>query len=1461
MLSGMSHLLAHGRQQPGSQGALATGSIEMLISAGQFERVLKHSDFIPYLRADNKVLLSYLCNPQTILRIIEVMCVDLAAQHQIESYYQGRPGIQPGVVYTTPIIHRMELADIAAEIFSQTMHSSPFLDRFISHRTALALLFQFLAQNYSSTLTTDRVPLPQVRPNPIIARYFVIIVTAFISTPTRISAFTSALRSPECSRCLGYWIAALENSGVAEALRNFIICQDDFPQTCKNEIYALLRENKTLETLIDLLLCKYEVPSTASANNCSFILTRVFSKNLHELINVILVHVPTIASVVFSGIPMLSLSTVPKAPVSPSTMQSFTSMHIRKAGNVLVYAMAWMCYNSALRCQDMLSKLVGVVRQTQVKAKPAPYDADPIYMHAPNPAKLTRLHDAHLRSINVDYHDIFFDTVSAIDRLQNKFVSFNSNVFMILEVLARLLGISADIKIAMHYKQYGEPPANEFSGLDLNAFLMNDLNPLTYGYLSPTSQSGSGGPSTTKLSATFIFSHMDGTRFYNPICPLEIAKRICVNGFLSKILHLMETNPSMSTLHYLGGRLVLCMAEYGDLAPPVVHHILLNSGLLRSYSAILSSVGSSGSCYKPVKDRDSWTSFMVMFAQTLLRMAAGVVDDREFKSKYSHMTIRGKEKPTQDYITYPRTLDELETYAAAHPDSCNLVLIKILFGSPEFTRFSHEFLARGLRPPKRYNDSHIEFIGNALQSDQTNISVFHPTDVREAMRKMNITKEMIPQYNSLSNGPTTSSAPSHDSQLMIEARTQMQRNSREILTGVGSFIKASSNDAQTASLSDIINGFSDVSYSNKNPVSKQPLATEQAAQPCTTPVSYYNTGKHDFSEALQSLGQNKSANLVLHQQQQNASARQAVAVSANTPASLPSSDSAPAASVQQPSAARRRSVDQILSDRQRPYTNPVSSTENSASQALGTLRPNIETDSDRFATNQASKQPTPASTLESAPASSSAVSLTTVLADPANARIGQYKGIPKEAPTKNRGHADTLKNALENAKNTIISDQRPIPVPEINSRSQSGSHLSERERINRERERLQKEREMLMHEVERPTSMHVPRNERLIKIMRDMDADASERSSVLSDVPPELFNDSNPSLARDIDNIYTGQVRRKSYGGSPSRAPLSTHTTQAPTVTAYSTKIPSSRFSRVAQEMKEPKAPTRELPTPTLDSLLTKDLATDPEPTVPLDPRFDGLRQRLAAMAGPNRTDGTSKPTSKQQTAAAAVAAPPAVQRRATVSGKVSSSTTKVMTSPRTLSFDRERKVSLGSIPQPTRAAASDDPVSTPTVESITSNMRSVNSNHFYHATGYSTSYTPPIAVPEPDGSVGRTSSSVSRGRQSAGSRRSIDATSVATTMASRSRRGSITDQIPRRNMQGEDAAKASDIDSNNINFQVYSSGINSPHPMSMSVELRDVISGHGPADHSPIKPTSTTSSNTSLRQMIRQKNKTDYFN
>lgn len=55
----------------------------------------------------------------------------------------------------------------------------------------------------------------------------------------------------------------------------------------------------------------------------------------------------------------------------------------------------------------MLSKLVGVVRQTQVKAKPAPYDADPIYMHAPNPAKLTRLHDAHLRSINVDYHDIF----------------------------------------------------------------------------------------------------------------------------------------------------------------------------------------------------------------------------------------------------------------------------------------------------------------------------------------------------------------------------------------------------------------------------------------------------------------------------------------------------------------------------------------------------------------------------------------------------------------------------------------------------------------------------------------------------------------------------------------------------------------------------------------------------------------------------------------------------------------------------------------------------------------------------------------------------------------------------------------------------------------------------------------------------------------------------------------------
>ncbi|EFO64154.1 Phosphorylase B kinase gamma catalytic chain [Giardia lamblia P15] len=1460
MLSGMSHLLAHGRQQPGSQGTLAAGSIEMLISAGQFERILKHSNFIPYLRADNKVLLNYLCNPQTILRIVEVMCVDLAAQNQIESYYQGRPGVQPSIVYTTPIIHRMELADIAAEIFSQTMHSSPFLDRFISHRTALAFLFQFLAQNYSATLAHDRVPLSQIRPNPIIARYFVIIITAFISTPARISAFTAALKSPECSKCLGYWITALENSGVAEALRNFIICQDDFPQACKSEIYALLRENKTLEALIDLLLCKHEVPSIASVSNCSFILTRVFSKNLHELINIILVHVPTIASVVFSGIPMFSFSVIPKTSAPPLTTQSFTSMHIRKAGNVLVYAMAWMCYNSALRCQDMLLKLAGVVRQMQVKAKPTPYDADPIYMHAPNPAKLIRLHDAHLKSINVDYHDIFFDTVSTIDRLQNKFVSFNSNVFMILEVLARLLGISADIKIAMHYKQYGEPPANEFSGLDLNAFLMNDLNPLTYGYLSPTSQSGSGGPSTTRLSATFIFSHMDGTRFYNPICPLEIAKRICVNGLLSKVLHLMETNPSMSTLHYLGGRLVLCMAEYGDVAPPVVHHTLLNAGLLRSYSAILSNVGPSGSCYKPIKDRDSWTSFMIMFAQTLLRMAAGVVDDREFKSKYSHLTIRGREKPMQDYITYPRTLDELETYAAAHPDSCNLVLIKILFGSPEFTRFSHEFLARELCPPKKYNDSHIEFIGNAIQSDQTNISVFHPTDVREAMKKMSITKEMVPQYNTLSNGPATSSTPSQDSQLMIEARTQMQRNSREILAGVGSFIKTSSNDPQTASLSEIINGFSDVSYSNKNPVSKQPLTTEQAAQPCTTPVSYYNTDKHDFSEALQSLGQNKSANLVLHQQQQNASTRQTVAASTNAPTSLPSNDSASVTSVQQPSLARRRSVDQMLSDRQRPYANPISSAEDSASQALKTLRPS-ETDSDKLATNQNNKQVTPNPALESTSALSSAASLTAMVADSTNMRIEQHKGTPREASTKSRGHADTLKNALENAKNAIVSDQRPVPVPEINSRSQSGSHLSERERINRERERLQKEREMLMHEVERPTSTHVPRNERLIKIMRDMDADASERSSTLSDVPPELFNDSNPNLARDIDTVYTGQVRRKSYGGSPSRIPLSTHVTQASTVNAYSTKIPFSRFSGAAQEIKEPKAPTRELPTPTLDSLLSKDLTTDPEPTVPLDPRFDGLRQRLAAMAGPSRTDSTVKPVSKQQTVTATVAAPPVVQRRATVSGKVSSNTTKVMSSPRALSFDRERKVSLGSIPQSIRAAAHDDPVSTPTVESITSNMRSVNSNNAYNNNTYSASHIPSVTAPELDGPVSRTSSSISRGRQSAGSRRSIDATSVATTMASRSRRGSITDQMPRRNMQGEDAAKLSDADPNNINFQVYSSGINSPHPMSMSVELRDVISGHGPADHSPIKPTNTMSSNTSLRQMIRQKNKTDYFN
>lgn len=1468
MLSGMSHLLAQGRQPTGPQGALAAGSIEMLISAGQFERVLKHSDFIPYLRSDNKVLLSYLCNPQTILRIIEVMFVDLATQSQIESYYQGRPGVQPSVIYTTPIIHRMELADIAAEIFSQSMHSSHFLDRFISHRTALAFLFQFLAQNYSPTFSHDKMPRAQVRPNPIIARYFVIIITALISTPARISALTTTLRSPECDRCLSYWIAALDNSGVAEALRSFIICQDDFPQNCKIETYALIRDKRILENLIDLLICKHEISSVAIINSCSFILTRIFSKNIHELIDVILVHVPAIASMVFSGIPLLSLSIAPKASPPSSKMQHFTSMHIRKAGNVLVYAMAWMCYSSALRCQDMLSKLAAAVRQTQVKPKPTPYDADPIYMNAPSSSKLTRLHDVHLKSINIDYYDTFFDTVSTIDRLQNKFTSFNSNIFMILEVLARLLGISADIKIAMHYKQYGEPPANEFSGLDLNAFLMNDLNPLTYGYLSPTSQSGSGGPSTTKLSATFIFSHVDGTKFYNPICPLEIAKRICVNGFLNKIIHLMQTNPSMSTLHYLGGRLILCMAEYGDLAPPVVQHSLLNSGLLRAYSSILSNVDSSGSCYKPIKERDSWISFMIMFAQTLLRMAAGVVDDREFKSKYSHMTIRGKEKPINSYITYPRTLDELETYAAAHPDACNITIIKILFGSPEFTRFSSEFLAKELLSPKRYNDNHSEFIGKAIQSDQMNISVFNPTDIREAMRKMNVTKEMMPRYGTISYGPTVSSPPSQDSQLMIEARTQMQRNSREILTGVGSFIKASSNNPQISSLSEIIAGFSDVSYSSKSTSSKQSEATEQTTQPCTTPVSYYNTGKHDFSEALQSLGRDKEKDMVLHQSQQKQQqslpndTRQITRASIDLPVTLPPTDPAPRASAQRTSVARRRSIDQESTDRHKPITSPVDTTGGPHVQTARNQRPSVGSDDDRLAINQSNRQLAPSSALASASASasSSASSSTIMQQDHANARTEQYKGgISKDPLAKGSGLADNLKNALENAKNAIIADQRLIAPSEISTRSQSGSRLSERERINRERERLQKERAMLMHEVERPTSTHVPRNERLIKIMRDIDTDASERSSLTSDVPPELFNDSNPNLARDIDAIYTGQGRRKSYGGSPSHTSLATRTTQPTTVNSYSIKMPPSRFSGVTQEVKEPRVTRKELPTPTLDSLINKDAnketTNNGDSSIPLDPRFDGLRRRLAAMAGPNRTDSAIESAPKQQASitTTTTTAPPPMQRRATVSGKASN--TKVMSSPRSLNPDRERKLSLGSNHYSTCAMISDDPVGTPTVESITSNMRSVNTTSTYPA-----SYMPPIAAAE--GSVKRVANPASRGRHSVGSRRSIDATSVASTIASRSRRGSITDQTPRRTPPPDnDLNKLSENDPNKINFQVYSSGINSPHPMSMSVELRDAISGHGPTDRSPIKPTSTTSSGTSLRQMIRQKNKTDYFN
>ena len=161
----------------------------------------------------------------------------------------------------------------------------------------------------------------------------------------------------------------------------------------REDLYQLVISAGIIKSLVGILVEKNDSPTSAQAGAAASILTRVVSKNVHTLVYELLPFIPHIATMIFSA--------------TPSTLGG---LRVKRAGDVVIYAMSWMCYNTALHCQEMSAKLAQAIVHVKEPRKPDIYDSDPIYRMSPsdNPTHLT---DVHFRRIDIKFYDIFMQVV------------------------------------------------------------------------------------------------------------------------------------------------------------------------------------------------------------------------------------------------------------------------------------------------------------------------------------------------------------------------------------------------------------------------------------------------------------------------------------------------------------------------------------------------------------------------------------------------------------------------------------------------------------------------------------------------------------------------------------------------------------------------------------------------------------------------------------------------------------------------------------------------------------------------------------------------------------------------------------------------------------------------------------------------------------------------------------------
>ena len=337
---------------------------------------------------------------------------------------------------------------------------------------------------------------------------------------------------------------------------------------------------------------------------------------------------------------------------------------------------------------------------------------------------LTDLQNNISRSIIVDHDDDAVHlkgTIPSPDRsrpfqrrielasgLHKQIGQFSLMQYAILETLARLLLLSADIKDFLCVSKSTGPFLSLTTGtFNLDSSCAESGLSGTFQISFPYSAiAGVGGAEAIDFKKTFCFSN--GGHY--PVSPLHIAECYAKNGLPDAVLLTMMAYPNCSICHFLGTRILIPMLEYNGHAPQIIHSIISETCLLR-FLDLYTGQSMDDLATSFTLSTTSIGVFLVSIAANIVRLAGSIPDNRWQNRKLDHLlslrsSLTQNSSVQQQHV--PLTLDELTSSLRTSSTATNAILRKIS-NSLRFRTFSERVLRTSLWAHFSFHDSTDEF--------------------------------------------------------------------------------------------------------------------------------------------------------------------------------------------------------------------------------------------------------------------------------------------------------------------------------------------------------------------------------------------------------------------------------------------------------------------------------------------------------------------------------------------------------------------------------------------------------------------------------------------------------------------------------------------------------------------------------------------------------------------------------